>query len=180
MFGDNDTRADILPDAMPEGWRSQAALEQQVWGINACYEAVRNWGHTHGIEYELIIRQRSDHDLHVWNVSNFPPPLPPGYGNGKLVVPNEHHYTGINDRFGIGTIEAMRPHMATRYCTLVKQRVGHPLGEPWLVKLYKEAGISVMFEQELHSNTLNWQGGPELRTQCGMLSHDLPAQIRST
>ena len=113
-------------------------------------------------------------------MENFPPPLPSGYGLDHPVVPDEHHYAGVNDRFALGSFALMRPYMATRYCKMLKEVVYNPLPEAYLVCVYNESGIYMKFEPELHSEALNWQGGPELQAQCGTLSPDFPALIRST
>ena len=138
---------DIFAESLPEGFRNHHGMDyQQSWGNNVCYEAVRAWARVHNVEYELFIRQRSDHYTIVSVPQLFPAPLRPGYAIDHLVVPNDQHYMGVNDRWGsefaaaretrlqltltpqpsvslpVGGFDVMWHHMG-RYCKLSQSTV---------------------------------------------------------
>ena len=84
-------------------------IEQERLAQANCYNIVRNYEKKRNIRYQLLIRARSD--------SVFTR-LPKTFErNGKfnpnttIIVPDEHHYFGINDRFAIGPIDSMQYYM---------------------------------------------------------------------
>ena len=145
-------------------------------GNNVCYEAVRAFAHVHSIKYELLIRQRSDHFTIIEDASVFAPPLRPGYAIDHLVVPNDQHYMGVNDRFGIGGFDVMIHHMG-RYCRLSRETVWNPWGEPYLKCAFNESGIPIVFEDALR--TRHGGGYDRQLIHCGTHTPDIPALTRS-
>lgn len=94
-------------------------LRQQYWGMNVCYSAVRDWAAHHGIQYELLVRSRTDTcviktrrgtadclcvSLHPPSASlclrvfkhkaTFPPPLPAGYASNVIAISDQDHNGG--------------------------------------------------------------------------------------
>ena len=88
-------------------------IEQERLAQAKCYNVIREYEKKRRLKYELLIRARSD--------SIFTR-LPKTFErNGKynpdtmVMIPDEHHYYGINDRFAIGPIESMRHYMCRWY-----------------------------------------------------------------
>lgn len=165
----------ILPDAMPEAFRQGNNDYQQYWGMSVCYEAVSAWAAAHGIEYELLIRQRTDHYLDVDKVL-FPAPLSPGYALDYVAVPSDHHYGAVNDRWAIGGFGLMWHHLG-RYCKLVARELEPEWFEPLLFRSLNESGVRVVLESGVTCGHMT--GEDDQLERCGMRSPSLPALTRS-
>lgn len=90
--------------------RKIVPIEQERFAQANCYSIVRNYERKRNIRYQLLIRARSDTAFAR---------LPKTFDrNGKfdpnntIIVPDEHHYFGINDRFAIGPIDSMHYYMS--------------------------------------------------------------------
>ena len=165
----------ILPDAMPEAFRQGNNDYQQYWGMSVCYEAVTAWAEAHGIEYELLIRQRTDHYLDV-NATLFPAPLPPGYGLDHIAVPSDDHFGAVNDRWAIGGLSLMWHHLG-RYCKLVARELEPEWFEPLLFRSLNESGVRFVLESGVTCGHMT--GEDDQLERCGMRSPSLPALTRS-
>jgi hypothetical protein len=54
---------DEFPDGhAPRDFDDSNRMLQQVWAQNICYSAVRDWGAHYGIDYDLLVRQRTRTD----------------------------------------------------------------------------------------------------------------------
>jgi hypothetical protein len=84
-------------------------IEYERYAQANCYQIVKEYERKRRIRYQLLIRARADavftrlpttfERTGDYNV------------NSTIIVPDEHHYYGINDRFAIGPIDSMRHYM---------------------------------------------------------------------
>ncbi len=121
-------------------------IEQERLAQANCYNIVREYEKKRNIQYQLLIRTRTD--------SVFTR-LPMTFErNGTLnlkntiIVPNEHHYFGINDRFAIGPIELMKYYMCRWYqLPLCLTENVHP--ESFLAFILQKNDIKVTSDTEI-------------------------------
>lgn len=78
---------------------------QQLWALSECYDLVRSYEKKMNIEYEYLIRARVD-TVFV----NIPTTLLPE-NRSTLIIPDEDHFGGYNDRFAIGSLLSMEKYM---------------------------------------------------------------------
>ena len=93
--------------------RKIAPIEQERFAQATCYDIVREYERKRNIRYQLLIRARSDSafarlPFTFERNGNLNP-------NNTIIVPDEHHYYGINDRFAIGPIDSMKYYMSRWY-----------------------------------------------------------------
>jgi hypothetical protein len=124
-------------------------LFQQLWALSECFDLIEEYAKTMGVHYEFIIRSRADSDLHyIGETLPFP-------GNWTILIPDENHFFGYNDRFAIGSAPLMKKYMRRWHdisnCTVQNL---HP--ESFLKGFLKRVGIVVQpvsgltFTQQLH------------------------------
>jgi hypothetical protein len=122
---------------------------QQLWGLAECFDLVKRYEQKMNIRYELFIRARSDSVL--YNVSE-PLSLP---NNRTVLIPDENHFGGYNDRFAIGPINIMETYMR-RWHILSTCHVQNLHAETFLKLLLNRHSINVQpeeslsYRQELH------------------------------
>jgi hypothetical protein len=78
---------------------------QEVWGLAECFDLVKEYEQKMNIRYELLIRSRSDSVL-----DKVPETLEPP-NNLTILIPDENHWGGYNDRFAIGSVSIMEKYM---------------------------------------------------------------------
>jgi hypothetical protein len=78
---------------------------QQLWGLSECFDLVKDYEEKMNIRYELLIRSRPDSLLDKVPESLQPP------NNSTILIPDENHFGGYNDRFAIGHISPMEKYM---------------------------------------------------------------------
>ena len=83
----------------------QGAYYQQLWGLSECYDLVKEYEQKTNIRYVLLIRARPDSVL-----SNVPKTLLPSH-RSTIIIPDELHSGGYNDRFAVGRISLMEKYM---------------------------------------------------------------------
>jgi hypothetical protein len=77
---------------------------QQLYGIEQSYLMMKNYEEINNINFDYILRVRSDVIFkNPLNFNKFP--------NEKLIIPNFHHWGGINDRFAFGNRKLMITYM---------------------------------------------------------------------
>jgi hypothetical protein len=93
--------------------RKIVPIEQERFAQATCYNIVRAYERKRNIRYQLMIRARSDSAFTrlpstFERNGDFNP-------NNTIIVPDEHHYYGINDRFAIGPMDSMKYYMTRWY-----------------------------------------------------------------
>lgn len=133
-------------------------IEQERLAQANCYRIVREYEKKTNVRYQLLIRARSD--------SVFTR-LPKTFErDGKfspdqtIIVPDEHHYYGINDRFAIGPMETMQHYMSRWHCLshCLTQNV-HP--ESFLEFILKIKNATVVRDPDVSLVQV-----PHSKTQC--------------
>lgn len=123
-------------------------IEQERYSQAMCFEAVKEYEKKTNTKYDLLIRARSDSVLTR---------LPETFErqgrydlNKYLIVPDEHHYYGLNDRFAVGPMHLMKFYMS-RWFDLKQcyTEIVHPetflafILEMYKVKVTKDPEISL-------------------------------------
>jgi hypothetical protein len=78
---------------------------QQMWGLSECFDLVKEYEQKMNIRYEFLIRSRPDSVL-----DKVPETLKPP-NNLTIIIPDEDHFGGYNDRFAIGSVSLMEKYM---------------------------------------------------------------------
>lgn len=84
-------------------------IEQERLAQANCYDIVREYEQKRRIRYQLLVRARTD-SVYVRLPTTFERSGKFNLSNA-IIVPNEHHYYGVNDRFAIGSIDLMKHYM---------------------------------------------------------------------
>ena len=127
---------------------------QQIWALSECLDLVKTYEQKFNIQYELFIRARIDSVL-----SEFPFKIEPP-DKSTIVIPDEHHFNGYNDRFAIGSIDLMEKYM----------RRWHGLRECIIRNIHAESYLKLFLDQfnikvELMRN-LSYIQVPHGNNQC--------------
>jgi hypothetical protein len=121
-------------------------IEQERFAQANCYNIVREYERKRNIRYQLLIRARSDAAFARLPVTferngSFDP-------SNSIIVPDEHHYYGINDRFAIGPIDFMKYYMCRWYqLPLCLTEIVHP--ESFLSFVLRKNNIKVTRDIEI-------------------------------
>jgi hypothetical protein len=115
---------------------------QQLWALAECFDLVKEYERNMNIHYELLIRSRSD-SLLVKIPSTLEPPK-----NSPILIPNEKHFGGYNDRFAIGPISLMEKYMR-RWHFLSACRIQNIHAETFLKLTLNQHGIDIRPVQNL-------------------------------
>jgi hypothetical protein len=78
---------------------------QQMWGLTECFDLVKEYEQKMNIRYEFLIRSRSDSVLDKVPATLELP------NSSTIIIPDEYHFGGYNDRFAIGSISLMEKYM---------------------------------------------------------------------
>ena len=88
-------------------------IEQERYAQAACYSIVRDYEKKRNTRYQLLIRARTDNIfLRLPNTFERKDKFNP---DNNILIPNEHHYFGLNDRFAIGPMKFMKYYMSRWY-----------------------------------------------------------------
>ncbi|UJR23246.1 hypothetical protein I4U23_026266 [Adineta vaga] len=127
----------------------EVSYHQQLWALAECYDFVKQYEQKMNIRYELLIRARPDSRLaNISTQLSIP-------NKSTVLIPNEHHYGGYNDRFAIGSISIMEKYMR-RWHVLKTCQVKNLHAETFLKILSNQQGIhiqpdySLSYQEELH------------------------------
>ena len=115
---------------------------QQVWGLAECFDLVKEYERSMNIHYELLIRARSDSSL-VRIPATLGPPM-----DSVILIPDEHHFGGVNDRFAIGPISVMEQYMR-RWHFMSACLILNIHSETFLKLTLKRLGIRIQLVQDL-------------------------------
>jgi hypothetical protein len=123
-------------------------LFQQFWALSECFDLIKEYEQAMNIRYEFILRARLDSILNYGGEGL-------SLSNNSILIPDENHYFGYNDRFAIGPPPLMKKYMRRWHdisnCTVQNL---HP--ESFLKGFLKRVGIVVQpvsgltFTQQLH------------------------------
>jgi hypothetical protein len=127
---------------------------QQLWAISECFDLIKEYEKTMNIRYEFVVRARPDSIL---NYAGESLPLP---NNSTILIPNEQHWFGYNDRFAIGSVALMEKYMR-RWHDLSKCYVRNIHAESFLKLSLDRLSINV----QLLSN-LSYPQEPHGKDQC--------------
>jgi hypothetical protein len=121
-------------------------IEQERLAQANCYNIVREYEKKRRIRYQLLVRARAD------SVFTRLPMTFERNGtfniNSTIVVPNEHHHFGVNDRFAIGPIGLMKYYMSRWHqLSLCLTENVHP--ESFLAFVLQKNGIKVASDIEI-------------------------------
>ena len=115
-------------------------IEQERFAQARCYKIVKEFEKQRNTRYELFVRARSDLVMTR---------LPRTFERtGKfdvttaIIVPDEHHYYGINDRFAIGPMDSMQ-HYMYRWHQLSMCRTSNVHPESFLSYVLQSSGIRI-------------------------------------
>ena len=109
---------------------------QQLWGLAECYDLVKEYERTMNITYELFLRARPD--TYLTNTSSTFEP----FDTSAILIPDEYHYGGVNDRFAIGSMALMEGYMR-RWHDLRMCRVRNLHAETYLKLTLARLGTKV-------------------------------------
>ncbi|CAF3863847.1 unnamed protein product, partial [Adineta steineri] len=114
---------------------------QQLWGLAECFDLVKEYEQKMNIRYELFIRARPDSILNN-TVQKIVLP-----SNSSILIPNENHFGGVNDRFAIGSISTMKKYMR-RWHELKHCYIRNIHAETFLKLLLNQFGINIKLETD--------------------------------
>jgi hypothetical protein len=120
--------------------RKIVPIEQERFAQANCYNIVREYENKRNIRYQLLIRARTD------SIFTRLPKTFERDGefdlNNTIIVPKEHQYYGVNDRFAIGPIDLMEHYMLRWHqLSLCLTENVHP--ESFLAFVLQKRGIKV-------------------------------------
>jgi hypothetical protein len=127
---------------------------QQLWGLAECFDLVKEYERSMNIHYDLFIRTRADSVL-VKVPSTLEPP-----DNLTIIMPDESHFGGYNDRFAVGSISSMEKYMK-RWYNISDCYARNLLSEKFLQSTLDRLGIKV----QPHRN-LSFEEIPHRQTNC--------------
>jgi hypothetical protein len=78
---------------------------QQLWALSECFDLVKEYEEMMGVRYEYFIRARPD------SVLNYAKTTLSLSNDSAILIPNENHFFGYNDRFAIGRTTLMKKYM---------------------------------------------------------------------
>jgi hypothetical protein len=123
-----------------------APIEQERYAQAICYNIVRDYEKKQNIRYQLLIRARSD-SIFVRLPETFERKSKFDVDN-NIIVPDEHHYYGLNDRFAIGPMHFMKYYMSRWYeLSLCLTNNVHP--ESFLAFVLRKNNVSVTKDIEI-------------------------------
>jgi hypothetical protein len=115
---------------------------QQIWGLTECFDLVKEYEQKMNIRYEFLIRSRSDSVL-----DKVPETLEP-LNNSTIIIPDENHFSGYNDRFAIGPMSLMEKYMR-RWHDLSACHIQNIHAESFLKLLLNRFGVNVQLVKTL-------------------------------
>jgi hypothetical protein len=120
--------------------RKIARIEQERLAQANCYNIVRDYERKRNVRYQLLIRARSDSAFTrlprtFERTGRFDP-------NNNIIVPDEYHHFGVNDRFAIGPMDSMKYYMCRWYqLPLCLTEIVQP--ESFLAFVLRKSGVRV-------------------------------------
>ena len=115
---------------------------QQLWGLTECFDLVKEYEQKMNIRYEFLIRSRSDSVLDkIPETLEIP-------NNSTIIIPDEYHFGGYNDRFAIGSISVMEKYMR-RWHNLSSCHIQNLHAESFLKLFLNRLGVNVRLVQNL-------------------------------
>jgi hypothetical protein len=127
---------------------------QQLWALSECFDFIKEYEEEMNIRYEFIVRSRPDS---VLNYIQETLPLP---NSSTILIPDENHFNGYNDRFAVGPATLMEKYMR-RWHDLSSCNVKNIHAESFLKLSLNRLGIGV---QPVKNLTLGEQ--PHGKNQC--------------
>ncbi len=122
---------------------------QQLWGLSECFDLVKDYEEKMNIRYEFLIRSRSDSAIHkIPEVLELP-------NSSTILIPDENHFSGYNDRFAIGHMSVMEKYMR-RWNHISACHIRNLHAESFLKLFLKRNGVHVQpvpklsYGQKLH------------------------------
>jgi hypothetical protein len=115
---------------------------QQIWALAECFDLVKEYEQKMNIHYELLIRARSDTFL-----TKAPQKLEPP-NSSTILIPDQHHYGGLNDRFAIGSMSIMDKYMR-RWHNLSACHILNIQSEAFLQSFLERFGANVLLSPDL-------------------------------
>lgn len=115
---------------------------QQLWALSECFDLVRDFERKTNVRYDYLIRTRVDIFL-----EKVPSRLLPS-DQFEIVIPDEDHFGGYNDRFAVGSMSSMEKYM--RRWHDLKHCYAHNLhAEHFLKSTLEKYSITVKLEKNL-------------------------------
>jgi hypothetical protein len=113
---------------------------QEMWGLTECFDLVKEYEQKMNIRYEFLIRSRSDSVLDkVPETLELP-------NNSTIIIPDEYHFGGYNDRFAIGSISLMEKYMR-RWHNLSACHIQNLHSQSFLKLFLDRLGVNVRLVQ---------------------------------
>jgi hypothetical protein len=116
---------------------------QQIWALAECYDLVREYEQKMNIRYEILIRARIDTTL-----TECPQTLEPP-NSTTIIVPDQNHFNGLNDRFAIGSISVMDKYMR-RWHNLSACHILNIQSEAYLKSFLERFDVTIQLSKELY------------------------------
>ena len=127
---------------------------QQIWALSECFDFIKEYEEKNGIRYEFIIRSRPDSIL---NYIEETLPLP---NSSTILIPDENHFFGYNDRFAVGSAALMEKYMR-RWHDLSSCNIRNIHAESFLKLSLNRLGVSVQLLKNL-----SYKEQPHGRDHC--------------
>jgi hypothetical protein len=127
---------------------------QQLWALSECFDFIKDYEKKMNVRYEFIVRSRPDS---VLNYIGKTLPLP---NSSTILIPDENHFFGYNDRFAIGSATSMDKYMR-RWHDLSSCNIRNIHSQSFLKLSLKQLGVHV----QLMSN-LSIKQQPHGKDQC--------------
>ena len=121
-------------------------IEQERLAQASCFGVVQEYAKKRNVRYQLLVRARAD------SVFTRLPKTFERDGqfslNNTIIVPDEHHFMGVNDRFAVGPFDAMEYYMRRWHqLSLCLTEIVHP--EIFLAFILRRNGIKVKVDSEI-------------------------------
>jgi hypothetical protein len=127
---------------------------QQLWAMSECFDFIKEYEKEMNIRYEFIVRSRSDS---VLNYIQETLPLP---NSSTILIPDENHAYGYNDRFAVGPATLMEKYMR-RWHDLRNCNIQNIHAESFLKLFLNRSGVHVELVR-----SLTYEQKPHGKDQC--------------
>jgi hypothetical protein len=103
---------------------------------------VKDYEEKMNIRYEFLIRSRSDSAIHkIPEVLELP-------NNSTILIPDENHFGGYNDRFAVGYMSLMEKYMR-RWHNISACHIRNIHAETFLKKVLDHFGVHVQLTKDI-------------------------------